>query len=807
MKLGTKIIGGAAVLSILPVVVASGYIGWTSTDIAHSALEEQAEHQLVSIREIKKSQIVDYFQTIKDQVLTLSNDRMIIDYMHQVKPAFQSYREQVMPDTDMSAYRSKLATYYTSDFTAEYKNQNQGENPSVNSWLGQLDNDSIALQYTYIKANPNPLGSKDAMNDPKDGSTYSQLHNKYHPHIRDFLNKFGYYDIFLVDPDSGDIVYSVFKELDYTTSLKTGSYANTGIGKVFQRANASGSADSVILEDFAPYGPSYNGPASFIASPIFEGGQKIGVLIFQMPIDRINAVMTNAGRWKDTGLGDSGEVYLVAADNTMRSQSRFLIEDKASYLEAIKATGVPSSILGLIDAKETSIGLAKVDSIASRAALGGQTGFDIIPDYRNVPVLSAYAPIDILGLKWSIMAEIDEAEAFAAQTVLTNKIMTAAVTVSVIMAALAIFIGWFFSRKLTTPIISSVALADRIAEGDLTCEVEVTSNDEIGQLQTALKTMTENLYGIVSKVLNGTDAIMSASGEISKGNKDLSQRTEEQASSLEETASSMEEMTSTVKQNADNARQANQLAANARDQAEKGGEVVGRAVTAMGEINTSSKKIADIIGTIDEIAFQTNLLALNAAVEAARAGEQGRGFAVVASEVRTLAGRSADAAKEIKDLITDSVGKVEQGSQLVDESGKTLEEIVNSVKKVTDIISEIAASSQEQATGIEQVNTAVMQMDEMTQQNAALVEEATAASKSMEEQAIALNEQVAFFKIGSETQQAHHASQQAKPATQPSHQGNPTAQPRTTLKAVGANNGKQKPAAKSGTDDAEWDEF
>jgi methyl-accepting chemotaxis protein len=235
--------------------------------------------------------------------------------------------------------------------------------------------------------------------------------------------------------------------------------------------------------------------------------------------------------------------------------------------------------------------------------------------------------------------------------------------------------------------------------------------------------------------------------EISSGNANLSGRTEQQSSSLEETASSMEEMTTTVKQNADNAGQANQLATAARDQAEKGGSVVGKAVRAMAGINDSSKKIADIIGVIDEIAFQTNLLALNAAVEAARAGEQGRGFAVVASEVRSLAGRSATAAKEIKDLIQDSVKKVEDGSVLVAQSGQTLEQIVSSVKKVSDIIAEIAAASREQSSGIEQVNRAVMQMDEMTQQNAALVEEASASSQAMADQARRLNEMLSRYQV------------------------------------------------------------
>lgn len=255
--------------------------------------------------------------------------------------------------------------------------------------------------------------------------------------------------------------------------------------------------------------------------------------------------------------------------------------------------------------------------------------------------------------------------------------------------------------------------------------------DEVGQLAYAGQFAQAKLRTAIGQVKQSSDVLIRTASEIESGNQQLSQRTEEQASSLEETASSMEEMTSTVKQNADNTRQANQLAISTRDHAEKGGEVVAKAVHAMSEINTSSKKIADIISVIDEIAFQTNLLALNAAVEAARAGEQGRGFAVVASEVRTLAGRSADAAKEIKGLINDSVEKVQLGSELVDETGKTLGEIVDGVKKVTDIIAEIAASSREQASGIEQVNSAVMQMDEMTQQNAALVEEAAAASSEM----------------------------------------------------------------------------
>jgi methyl-accepting chemotaxis protein len=274
---------------------------------------------------------------------------------------------------------------------------------------------------------------------------------------------------------------------------------------------------------------------------------------------------------------------------------------------------------------------------------------------------------------------------------------------------------------------------------------------EIEMLCRGINTLLDATMTLLGSVKAATREVQSGAEEISRGNTDLSQRTEQQASSLEETASSMEEMTSSVKQTADNAGQANQLVIAARQLAEKGGGIVGAAVTAMRQINTSSKKISDIIGVIDEIAFQTNLLALNAAVEAARAGEQGRGFAVVASEVRSLAGRSATAAKEIKELIQDSVVKVDEGSKLVDESGKALEDIVASVKKVTDIVSEMAAASAEQSTGIEQVNKAVMQMDEVTQQNAALVEEAAAASQSIVDQAQALNDLIDHYQVGETT--------------------------------------------------------
>lgn len=306
--------------------------------------------------------------------------------------------------------------------------------------------------------------------------------------------------------------------------------------------------------------------------------------------------------------------------------------------------------------------------------------------------------------------------------------------------------GLWIANSIVNPLKHVVSTAEKVAHGDLSEDVAVNGRDEVAQVLTAMQIMVQQLRGIVTNTMQTIDQVSDAAKDIANGSSDLSQRTEEQAASLEETAASMEELTSTVKNSADNAGQANQLAGAARTQAEQGGQVVERTVTAMEAIHQSSRKIADIIGVIDEIAFQTNLLALNAAVEAARAGEQGRGFAVVAGEVRKLAQRSADAAKQIKSLITDSVSKVEDGSRLVAQSGQTLQEILMAVKKVSDIVAEMAAATREQASGIEQVNQAILQMDQVTQKNAGLVSQTASASQTIHEQTGQLQKLMDFFR-------------------------------------------------------------
>lgn len=403
-----------------------------------------------------------------------------------------------------------------------------------------------------------------------------------------------------------------------------------------------------------------------------------------------------------------------------------------------------------------------------------------------------------------LQREVSE-QLFTEQQASYSKTRLLAVVAILVGILFASFLGWLLIKAIVNPLNRAVGYFNEIASGNLNNQIQIDHQDEIGAVLMALQVMQDQLRGLVGEIKFSVESIATASQEIAAGNIDLSQRTEEQASSLEETAASLEELTSTVRQNADNARQANQLAQSASDTALEGGEKSRLVVATMHEISESSSKIASIIKLIDDIAFQTNILALNAAVEAARAGEQGRGFAVVAEEVRSLAQRSATAAREINQLITASVTTVKQGAELVSETGLTIDAIVSSVQRVTDIIGEISAASDEQSQGIEQVNQAVIQMDDVTQQNAALVEESAAAAESLQEQAEALTDAVSIFRVESTSAANLKALTSNKKAVKPAPRL--AKQPAVTKVAKpAARLNKPLPKNKKFNDD-EWEEF
>ncbi|MBT5470012.1 MAG: HAMP domain-containing protein, partial [Nitrospina sp.] len=446
--------------------------------------------RLVSLRETKKIQIENYFKNIASQATTFSKSYMVVDAMDKFNSSFSQVEQQTV-STDTVGLKNKL----TQRYIHQQQNTPGSSGNAVDRWIPQGKASQI-LQKLYIADNPNPIGEKHKLDVSNDRTMYSQIHQQYHTPFRQYLEEFGYYDIFLVDADTGFIVYSVFKEVDFATNLKSGPYKDTGIGRVFQKALAASSPDTVVIEDFSPYEPSYNASAAFIASPIYDMGEISGVLIFQAPVDRINDVMTSGNDWKGVGLGDSGEVYLVGQDFKMRNNSRFLIEAPDEYFKFLTQLGVDASSIKKQKALNTNIGISEVKTPGSIASLSGKTNFEIFPDYRGVPVLSAYAPVDILGLKWGILSEIDESEAFAVQKIIQKASIYLGSGLAVGILIIALIFATSFSKR-----IRELATSMRkIADGDLRSDpLQITSKDELGQLRKTYNDMSVAMQNIASQ--------------------------------------------------------------------------------------------------------------------------------------------------------------------------------------------------------------------------------------------------------------------------------------------------------------------
>lgn len=935
MKLKTKLLGGFVFCALVPLAASSYMIHEKAASMLKSKTTSHLQTNLIE----RKESVSQYFKNIDHQIDLMAADQTVVEAMENFSKSFKIVGENTnttdsfdsSESIDINSHRQSVQSYYNNQFSSKLSEFGQEE---VNAGSLIPTNDTaLILQSLYIAQNSHPLGSKNNLVAADDNSSYSQYHGKYHSYFNKFLTTYGFYDVFLVEPENGNIVYSVYKEVDYATSLRTGPYSNSGIGKAFEAAMQQPLKNQSTLIEFSNYLPSYNQPASFISKPILNGSKVVGVLIYQMPLENISNIVNSR-----TGLGESGKSYLVGEDGLLRTQipftdensifrmkadtellsatqvgqalsprSDFLGNEVVTLVDDLNLLGIDWKIVveqdsaeayrtlqqldrlmliilcigGLIavvvaffitrntlrqlgaepdtlneisneiadgdlsrefseDGSETGtlramVGMqnqlkdrVKADQVAMTRISRMRDGLEKLTtpialtssdnrisfvnagmreflskhntDIRSV--IPAFNESNVVGLD---VSEFSDDSAALARTIenlesdYSYELSAGSRTIRIILNAIksdsgerlgtalelfditaerevlkevdciirganngdltsrigthnksGVYLGLSESVNglldLTQGFVGDISrFLGAIADGDLSQGIDKEYNGTFAEVKRDANRSVTNLKKVVEDIRSVASTVDTAAREINTGNTDLSQRTERAAASLEETSSSMAEMTDSVTKNADNSKQANQLALAARDQAEKGGMVVGEAVTAMASINESSRKISDIIGVIDDIAFQTNLLALNASVEAARAGEQGRGFAVVASEVRNLAGRSATAAKEIKDLIEDSVNRVENGAELVNESGRTLDEIVAQVKKVNDIVSEISSASQEQSEGIGLVNNAISELDDATQQNAALVEQASAASQSTTTQAENLIKLIGFF--------------------------------------------------------------
>jgi methyl-accepting chemotaxis protein len=760
----------ASVIAIATTIVTALVLSNTAlSDMKQQALAQQ-QSSLRAKQVLVGSNVSSYLQTIEHQAITMAHDQATVTATTQFIRAFDDY-SPALP-TDGPTPRETVQGYYEAEFKTRFDERNP-DSIDVAALYENLSEKTIALQYQYIATSDLPIGEKDGLTNRADSTTYNALHNRYHPSIRKFLKEFGYYDIFIVDATSGNVVYSVYKELDFATNLIRGPYSDSGLGHAFQAALSLAPGETNIT-DFAAYGPSYNAPASFVSTPIQTGGKTTGVLIFQMPIDRLNDIMTQNSDWQSNGFGASGEVYLVGPDKTLRNESRFFVEDPAAYLRLLSKQGIKQH--ADIRAKDSSISLQPVVSPGVQQALAGKTGFAIFPDYRGVPVLSAYAPLQVGGMTWAILSEIDESEAFAAHSALASSLLQFTLLTLLVVSILAISASIFLAKQIISPLTQLAEWLESMSEGDadLTRRVKPVGLSEIDRVAKGVNDFSELLRQILNSVIDTTHKISATSTELHMAMLNSANTVKSQTDDIHAIGSAVEEFVASVQKVTDKTQIAFRTTSEVRENVESNADTARLASTniqqLVNEVTASSATIQDlqdqvtsideVLNLIDAIADQTNLLALNAAIEAARAGEHGRGFAVVADEVRTLAARTQESTvtiqKKIALLNTSAGASVESmsraavsakgGIHLVETVSTTLISLRDHVTSLASVNESITIASQQQMSAISSISSSMGRLTIQSDQLSSCTSDITMVPQNLSMIVESLNNTMGRFK-------------------------------------------------------------
>ena len=715
-------------LSIIPLVVAGILIMAVvalqlGVSESQQALTTVAEEKL-SIENRQTSEAIRrYIDTVDSQVRIMSSESQVEAAASAFISAYNQYSAQRGSLTP--AQQAKLNAYYSEDFAGLYEQRNNQVLPRPLSLVESLPATAKTLQYDFIAGSSFPIGEKDSLYNLGNTTEYAKLHEQYHDYFRTFLKEFGYYDIFIADAQTGNIVYSVYKELDFATSVKTGPYADTGIGNAFQKALQANSADSVKHSRLDSYLPSYDAMAGFVSSPVVDaGGKTIAVLIYQIPLDVISHIMTHGETWQSAGLGTSGETYIVSKQSTLVTESRFFLEDPEGYFAALK-TSLPQ-VAQQVKQSGTTVGIQPVTTPVVNKALAGESGFDRISDYRGVEVFSYYSTVNIGEYSYALLAEIDVEEALLPAVSLRNKLISGTVFAVIMIAGLAAVLAIWLAGRLVKPLnkVGDTCEALASGEGDLTIVLDKSNIPEINRIIEPFNHFIGQIRTIVAQVKDDADSLASAAEELSAVTQQSEQNAVDQAKQTElvdeaisQLSTSVGEVAKSTAKSRDHGVQATSSLTENQERADYVADniqLLVKLIKDSSHVISSLKdevgQITDLLNVITSIADQTNLLALNAAIEAARAGEAGRGFSVVADEVRALANRSQESTVEIGRLVekmnlssVKSVQAMEKaeaaasgGIHLVELVTKAMKELSTTIDQVQEMADLVAQATEEQ---------------------------------------------------------------------------------------------------------------
>jgi methyl-accepting chemotaxis protein len=728
-------------LFFLIAIMIIGFVAITvvSLTIASGTIENLQGNQLKAIKETKARQIENYLSTIQNQITVIAQDINTVQAMKDFAGAYQALNEREFTNEDLREYTSSIESYLSDEFFTRLPLIVQLSTLETATYLPQDDGAKL-LQYNFISNNPNPVGQKDELVTVNETDEYFEFHTKYHPGFRNFLDAFGFYDIFLIEPENGVIVYSVFKEADYATSLVDGPYSDTNIATVFTRGKELSESSSFVMEDYKNYPPSYYAPAAFISAPIYEGSTLLGVLVFQFSSDEIDSIMTGQQQWEKEGLGETGEAFLAGSDGLLRSNIRSYIEDPDQVIEFFKnnnQTNISTSLENI----NSSIMTLEVTNTEFLNALESQ--LVRTENIIGVPVLSSFRKLQIDQFDWTIFAEISEEEAFASLVNLRFLTVIISLILILVLTVVAIILAQSISKplKVTTAILLDIAEGD----GDLTKRISLKRRDEIGQLSSYFDEFITKLQNIVNKTKDTIgnaahiSADLSSSSEqtgasISEIGQTLSEITDEVLnldSNILESTTAVEQIQSNISNLANEIDKQNDIVANSSTATEEivasihsvsenvkikktmakqlvsntneGASKVERTTELITLVQHASDQILEAVKIIKGISNQTNLLAMNAAIEAAHAGEAGKGFSVVADEIRKLSESTQENTVVISDIIQDSTDKINQAMDSATDSAAAFQLILKEVKDFSDTFDEISFTMEELSTGSNQI--------------------------------------------------------------------------------------------------------